>query len=175
MRRLLAARGEPLTAFAERTGIPYSSLQNTLRGDRRPNSDQLAKIAMAGIDVNYLLTGEPLASVFPFGGLRTTTEAGPLLLADADILRAVHEEAMREIEALLSASIGGGSPLTAAQVISAYTLFRDDVFAVFEAAADVILEARREKRPIGQVLQSLVIAARTARDRQMRPEAKHKP
>lgn len=41
--------------FAERSGIPLRTLQNYIAGDREPGASALAKIASAGVDINWLL------------------------------------------------------------------------------------------------------------------------
>lgn len=47
-----------LKSFSKQIGIPYRSLQDYLAGTRSPGADALQKIAMKGIDVNWVLTGE---------------------------------------------------------------------------------------------------------------------
>lgn len=57
LRLAIAARWPSMRAFAREAGIPYRSLQNYLRGEQLPGSEALARCALLGIDVNWLLTG----------------------------------------------------------------------------------------------------------------------
>lgn len=52
--------GRPsLTGFANLVDIPYSTLQNYVRGEREPSASALAKIlSHSGTNINWLLTGE---------------------------------------------------------------------------------------------------------------------
>lgn len=58
MKRVLAYSGESLRDFAKRTGIPYRTLQDYAAEKRAPGADHLRRIAEAGIDVHWLLTGK---------------------------------------------------------------------------------------------------------------------
>lgn len=44
--------------FAEKTSIPYSTLQNYLGNKRLPNFEALEKIAKFGVNIHWLVTGE---------------------------------------------------------------------------------------------------------------------
>jgi transcriptional regulator with XRE-family HTH domain len=62
LRRLLRMRGQSIREFSEIAGIPYRTLQDYLAGKAKPGAEQLARVAAAGLDVNFLLTGKTLKS-----------------------------------------------------------------------------------------------------------------
>lgn len=59
LKRVIEASGLSFTAAAAKCGIPYSSLQNYLRGEREPKVDALVLISThLGTSLDWLLTGE---------------------------------------------------------------------------------------------------------------------
>ncbi|NCG55224.1 helix-turn-helix domain-containing protein [Serratia fonticola] len=59
LRQVMDLKGLTIKELAERSGMPYRSLQNYLRGEREPNNDALLVLRThLGISVDWLLTGE---------------------------------------------------------------------------------------------------------------------
>lgn len=59
LKRVVEISGMSITGFAEKCGVPYSSMQNYLRGEREPKVDALVSISShMGISIDWLLTGE---------------------------------------------------------------------------------------------------------------------
>lgn len=59
IRLVLGGTGLSIKDFAKKCGIPYSSLQNYLRGERQPNADALILLnARLGISIDWILTGQ---------------------------------------------------------------------------------------------------------------------
>lgn len=59
IRAAVEAQGLTLKQAAERSGIPYSSLQNWAGGHRDPRPDALINLgSQLGISIDWLLTGE---------------------------------------------------------------------------------------------------------------------
>ncbi|HDR1345211.1 TPA: XRE family transcriptional regulator [Pasteurella multocida] len=44
--------------FAELTGLPYRTMQGYVGGEREPNAEGMAAIARAGVNLNWLVSGE---------------------------------------------------------------------------------------------------------------------
>ncbi|HHT7633028.1 helix-turn-helix domain-containing protein [Pasteurella multocida] len=44
--------------FAEMTGLPYRTMQGYIGGEREPNAEGMAAIAKAGVNLNWLVSGE---------------------------------------------------------------------------------------------------------------------
>lgn len=58
LKRVIEVSGMSITGFAEKCGVPYSSMQNYLRGEREPKIDALVSISShMGISIDWLLTG----------------------------------------------------------------------------------------------------------------------
>lgn len=73
LKELAAALGLNYQELSERTGIPYRTLYQYIRGDRQPAIDSLAKIASAvNCDLNWLVLGRGPMFMVPqtnnFGG-----------------------------------------------------------------------------------------------------------
>ena len=57
LRGVIEFRRERLSGFAAAVSIPYRTLQNHLRDERKPGPDHLGRLAGAGLDVVWLVTG----------------------------------------------------------------------------------------------------------------------
>ncbi len=44
--------------FAELTGLPYRTMQGYISGEREPNAEGMTAIAKAGVNLNWLVSGE---------------------------------------------------------------------------------------------------------------------
>ena len=58
MRGFLAFAGLSIRDFSRETGVPYRTLQDYLADKRLPGAAHLGRMARAGIDLNWLLTGK---------------------------------------------------------------------------------------------------------------------
>ncbi len=59
LRQFLDAEGLKITQAAEKSGIPYRSLQNYLSGERDPSVEALTAInTRLGVSIDWLLTGD---------------------------------------------------------------------------------------------------------------------
>lgn len=57
LRGVIWFRREKITGFAASISTPYRTLQNYLRDERKPGPDHLARLAGAGVDIAWLVTG----------------------------------------------------------------------------------------------------------------------
>lgn len=57
LRLSIQTRGCSLAAFSRMAAVPYRSLQDYVADKCMPGFDQLAKFAVCGLDINYILTG----------------------------------------------------------------------------------------------------------------------
>lgn len=64
MRSSIEGRGLSLASFSRLSGVPYRSVQDYVAGKSRPGFEQLAKFAVAGIDIGFILTGKSTAADF---------------------------------------------------------------------------------------------------------------
>ena len=58
LRASIERSGLSIREFSGLAGLPYRTLQNYLAGDRLPGAEALAQIAGAGVDLNWLVTGQ---------------------------------------------------------------------------------------------------------------------
>lgn len=59
LREALSLAGMSIKEAAERSGIPYRSMQNYLRDEREPGAEALKSISeQLGISIDWLLTGD---------------------------------------------------------------------------------------------------------------------
>lgn len=96
LRQALDALGLKITEASEKSGIPYRSWQNYLRGERDPGAEALqAMSTRLGISIDWLLTGqgEMLRGAAPGLVTRTSREEGLLTL-----FRELPEAEQREIQ-----------------------------------------------------------------------------
>jgi hypothetical protein len=66
LRALLTDRHGAIREFSDATGIPYRTVQEYLASNNKPGADHLARMALAGADVHYLLTGRTPPTSFRF-------------------------------------------------------------------------------------------------------------
>jgi transcriptional regulator with XRE-family HTH domain len=121
LRWFLAFRGESIREFADRTGLPYRSLQDYLADRRKPAADQLVLIGDAGVDIHWLLTGriKPL-----FGMEGADIEGTQLVCADLELTKATYWAAMDLTDAFSTRRIAAGrKPLSAVEVIDVAAVY----------------------------------------------------
>ena len=58
LRQVCEAKNWKIKDFAERTGIAYRTLQGYVGGEREPNAEGMSGIAKAGVNLNWLVSGE---------------------------------------------------------------------------------------------------------------------
>ncbi|PJG83012.1 helix-turn-helix domain-containing protein [Caviibacterium pharyngocola] len=58
LRQVCEAKNWKIKDFAEHTGIAYRTLQGYVGGEREPNAEGMAAIAKAGVNLNWLVSGE---------------------------------------------------------------------------------------------------------------------
>lgn len=81
LRQICEAKNWKIKDFAEQTGIAYRTLQGYVGGEREPNAEGMAAIAKAGVNLNWLVSGE--GAMFQFESQGTVmSEQETRLLAD---------------------------------------------------------------------------------------------
>ena len=58
LRQVCEAKNWKITDFVEQTGIAYRTMQGYIGGEREPNAEGMAGIAKAGVNLNWLVSGE---------------------------------------------------------------------------------------------------------------------
>ena len=58
LREVCEAKNWKITDFAEQTGIAYRTMQGYIGGEREPNAEGMTGIAKAGVNLNWLVSGE---------------------------------------------------------------------------------------------------------------------
>ncbi|MDG6262499.1 MULTISPECIES: helix-turn-helix domain-containing protein [Pasteurellaceae] len=58
LRQICEAKNWKIKDFAEQTGIAYRTLQGYVGGEREPNAEGMTAIAKAGVNLNWLVSGE---------------------------------------------------------------------------------------------------------------------
>ncbi len=81
LRQICEAKNWKIKDFADQTGIAYRTLQGYVGGEREPNAEGMAAIAKAGVNLNWLVSGE--GEMFQFESQGTVmSEQETRLLAD---------------------------------------------------------------------------------------------
>ena len=58
LRQVCEVKNWKIKDFAEQTGIAYRTLQGYVGGEREPNAEGMTGIAKAGVNLNWLVSGE---------------------------------------------------------------------------------------------------------------------
>ena len=58
LRQVCEAKNWNITDFAEQAGIAYRTMQGYIGGEREPNAEGMTGIAKAGVNLNWLVSGE---------------------------------------------------------------------------------------------------------------------
>ena len=58
LKQVCEAKNWKIKDFAEQTGIAYRTLQGYVGGEREPNAEGMTAIAKAGVNLNWLVSGE---------------------------------------------------------------------------------------------------------------------
>ena len=58
LRQVCEAKNWKITDFADRAGIAYRTMQGYIGGEREPNAEGMSGIAKAGVNLNWLVSGE---------------------------------------------------------------------------------------------------------------------
>lgn len=132
--------------FADRSRVPYRTLQDYLADKRKPGAEHLAAIARCGIDLHWLLLGAALgmgSALFESDSFRAGV-AAPEIASDTELMSYILETAKRVTDQ------------TNKEHIEAHgrSLSLDEIFKLFsknyrilafhaEIASDVITKARK--------------------------------
>jgi transcriptional regulator with XRE-family HTH domain len=112
LRAMINARGETLKSFSERSHVPYRSLQEYVGGKNKPGFEQLQKIAAAGLDIGFLLTG-----VYSGKFLKAFAEgvkSSTLLASDSEFAALIYDgllEAIDDVNRTLVVATGQPMPV----------------------------------------------------------------
>ena len=58
LRQVCETKNWKITDFAEQAGIAYRTMQGYIGGEREPNAEGMSGIAKAGVNLNWLVSGE---------------------------------------------------------------------------------------------------------------------
>ncbi len=58
LKQVCEAKNWKITDFADRAGIAYRTMQGYIGGEREPNAEGMTGIAKAGVNLNWLVSGE---------------------------------------------------------------------------------------------------------------------
>ena len=58
LRQVCEAKNWKITDFAEQAGIAYRTMQGYIGGEREPNAEGMSGIDKAGVNLNWLVSGE---------------------------------------------------------------------------------------------------------------------
>ena len=58
LRQVCEVKNWKITDFAEQAGIAYRTMQGYIGGEREPNAEGMLGIAKAGVNLNWLVSGE---------------------------------------------------------------------------------------------------------------------
>ncbi len=58
LRQVCEAKNWKITDFAEQAGIAYRTMQGYIGGEREPNAEGMTGIAKAGVNLNWLVSGD---------------------------------------------------------------------------------------------------------------------
>lgn len=95
LREFLDSEGMKITTAAERSGIPYRSMQNYLSGEREPGVEALTAMnTRLGVSVDWLLTGDGRMHR-SVSGLTAETARESLMLS---LLRQLPDDDQQEIQ-----------------------------------------------------------------------------
>jgi len=96
LRQFLEIESLKITVAAEKSGIPYRSMQNYLSGEREPGVDALTAMnTQLGISVDWLLTGEGRMRRGETTEMATETPRESAVLA---LLRQLQDDDQQEIQ-----------------------------------------------------------------------------
>lgn len=156
LRKLLLHRGETLKAFAERSGIPYRTLQNHVAGTIKPNAEQLTKFAEAGIDVNFLLTGTPVL-MLPFSQpVVLLDEKTYFTYSDKDIISYVHGLTEKVVNLAIKKNIEDGRVVEIKAVIGTFRIVLQAILTIIGTVDIPLVEMRRASVPLNRVLDAVL-------------------
>ncbi len=159
LRRLLRLRGQSIREFSEATGVPYRTLQDYLGGKAKPGAEQLGRIALAGLDVNFLLTGKALRGGFRIKDTAPADDETYYLLADAEVVEAIDRKAKDTISHLLREHLKADNDLTFDMLLEAYVLLFSSLADVFSRADPPIAAARKAGMSVAQLIDSILDAS----------------
>ena len=124
LRRFLTFAGLSIRDFSKRTGVPYRTLQNYLAGNRLPDAEHLGRLAGAGIDINWLLTGELRPAMLPVLRDGADAEGIEAVGADTELLARLSLVAQRDADGYAARILDRtGAPLRPSQGLAAIAYY----------------------------------------------------
>jgi transcriptional regulator with XRE-family HTH domain len=159
LRRLLRLRRQSIREFSEATGIPYRTLQDYLAGKAKPGAEQLGRVALAGLDVNFLLTGKARRVGYRIKDTAPADDEAYYLLADMEVVEAIDRKAKDTISELLKEHLKAGNDLTFDMLLETYVQLFSSLADVFSRTDPPIEAARRAGMSVAQLIDSILDAS----------------
>ena len=159
LKRLIRQRGQTYKAFAEDTGISYRTLEAYLSDISKPGAEQLTKMALAGIDVNLLLTGRSRGIGIPQGIIQKALlpdEDAYYILADDAVIRAIDARAKRGITGIMKDHLIEGDDLTFDQLMVAYLQLFHVLAEIFVGSRPPIKGARDRGMSVEAMIENVL-------------------
>lgn len=122
LRIFLELRGRSVPEFADETGIPASTLHHHLTGRSVPGGGHLIRMAAAGLDVDWLLTGRLRVGAPSL--LAELDESESVVGADRQLLELLELEACKAADAYMERRRArGGEALTTRQTLRVFDYY----------------------------------------------------
>ncbi len=139
LRLFIELRGQSIPVFAEEKEIPARTLNHYIAGRRTPGTDNLLRLAAAGLDVDWLLTGRLRVGAPSL--LAELDESESVVGADRQLLELLEVEACKAADAYTERRYArGGEALAARQIL-----------LVFNYYLQIMVKMIGNKRPIPPV------------------------
>lgn len=157
LRAVIGARGETLKSFSDRSGVPYRSLQEYVAGKNKPGFEQIQKIAAAGIDIGFLLTGIYSGNIFRT--LSSGADGANILASDSEFAALVYDGLLDSIDDVNEKIVAaGGRPLSARKVMEYLSYGLPMALSVVTGMEAALTDLRR-KGVSAKVVASIVFEA----------------
>lgn len=156
LRTLLELRGESLTRFAERSGVPYRTLQNHVAGKIKPSAEQLARFADAGIDLNFLLTGKRFRFKSAIPDNTDYPEEAYYMFSDPEITKAIEEKAREIVEEFLKSSFIVGQAVSFQDLLDQYGNYIRHLAGALLKAQSIFADAKKHGMSVEGVAQTIM-------------------
>jgi transcriptional regulator with XRE-family HTH domain len=131
--------------FAARAGIPSRTLYDYLRGERKPGADHLAAMSKAGVDLEWLLTGEQAPRLtFDFKEYSSLRPISGVALADRELNALLIRLAIERVDAHLREHPDLMGKLGVIGVLASVWSLYSAFAAAAEAFSDQFEQARRD-------------------------------
>ena len=122
LRLFIEMRGQSIPVFAEEKKIPSRTLNHYIAGRRTPGTDNLLRLAAAGLDVDWLLTGR--LQVGAPSLLAELDESESVVAADRRLLELLEREACKAADAYMERRRArGGEALTTHETLLVFNYY----------------------------------------------------